>query len=387
MASQRTSNIAGIVVAIILISSGAVLLVLNQLDFGPGNGTTTTLGPTEDFVPIDELMAATFDGKGFADEPDSSSTISSTLSAIDLLSEFDLISSPITHDMLNDTYNSIMEREHPNGGFQEVVGFADQSLEATALSARTLRLMNRLTQSVISGVRTYLGQTFRGGLSYENWISEGVLMEKYWGLRCAHETDSLGYLGLKPITLDNIFDEGEEPGVGTDPVLWTGEIYYGTALDQKNLVDRLTIFECFEYMIPNPLHRPVIIGLLVNETNSVNQLATMIDESIDQNNIDFEFILTAFRILTNSGNMSLVFEDNIVTERINYFQEKISSVVDIETAKANPNSTISEILAMTKIERLISFNLNHEFIKIPECYCCCKSLVLLVIVKLPFSYT
>lgn len=370
MASQKSRNVVGLVVVIILISSGGLilggLLIFNQ----PGNNngattttTTTTVGPAEDFVPIDELVAATFDGIGFADEPDSSSTISSTLSAIELLSEFSLINSSITHDMLNETYNAIMEREHPNGGFQEVVGFADQSLEATALSCRTLRLMNRLTQDVTSGVRSFLADEFRGGLSYANWIIEGVLSEKYWGLRCAHETDSIGYLGLNPITLDNIFDDGEDPGVGTDPVLWTNEIFYGTQLDREPLADRLTILECFEYMIPNPLDRPVLIGLLVNESNTVNELSSMYSEESGLISNDLEFTWTVFRILTNTGNMSCIFSSENAMERINQIQEQIETVVDIENVRANPNATILEILFLTQIKRLISFKLDHGFIE------------------------
>jgi hypothetical protein len=345
MSSQKLSDIGRFVLAIILILSAGLilggLLLLDQSGFTTENVTTTTLGPTEDFMPIDELVAATFDGTGFADEPNSSSTLSSTLSAMELLSEFDLVNSSITHDMLDNTYSAIMEREHPNGGFQEVAGFADQSLEATALSARTLRLMNRLTQSVISGVRTYLAEEFRGALSYTNWISEGVLMDKYWGLRFAHETDSLAYMGLKPITLDNVFDEGGEPDIGTDPVLWTGEIYYGTELDQETLADRLTIFECFEYMIPNPLHRPVLIGLLVNESNTVNQLCSMYNEESGLIDNDLAFTWAALRILTNTGNMSRVFNNENAIARISQIQAQIQAVVDIENARANPNATIS----------------------------------------------
>lgn len=367
MSSQKPTKIVGFAVVIVLISSGGLILGGLLIPNQPGNNTETvtitTTGLIEDFVPIDELVAATFDGTGFGDEPGSSSTISSTLSAIELLSEFNLINSSITQDMLNDTYNAIMEREHPNGGFQEVAGFADQSLEATALSARTLRLMNRLTVDVIISVRTFLIDEFRGGLSYENWISEGVLTQKYWGLRCAHETGAIVYIGLKPITLDNIFEVGEDPGIGTDPVLWTDEIYYGTRLDQETLADRLIILECFEYMIPNPLDRPVLIGLLVNESNTMNELCSMYSEESGLISNSIEFTWTVFRILTNTGNMSHIFSGENSMMRINQIQEQIDAVVDIENARANPNATISEILFLTKIERLIAFNLDHGFIE------------------------
>ena len=371
MSSQRSSIIVGLVVVVILISSGGLLILFSQTEFDPGNETTTTtttttmMEPNDDFVNIEEIVAATFDGIGFAEEEGSDSTISSTLKGVELLSDYDLIDCSLTKEMLNDTYDAIMEREHPNGGFSEVPGALYQSLESTALSLRTLRLMDRLEQTTKNGIISYLWDEFGGGLSCENWITEGVWEVKYWGLRCAYEIGNIGYIGLKPITLDNIFEEGEEPGAGTDPVLWIGEVFFGTQLDTKTLSDRLIIFECFEYMIPNPLHRPVLIGLLVNESDTVNQLVSMFDETSGLVDNDFEFTWTVFRILTNTGNMTHIFDSENGAERINRIQEQIDAVVDIDNARANPNATVSEIFFMTKIAQLIAFNLDHGYIENP----------------------
>ena len=368
MSSQRTSILGGAIIVFILITSGGLLIFFGQTEFDPGNETettrtTTTTGPNDGFVNIEEIVAATFDGIGFTEEEGSNSTISSTLKGVEILSDYDLIDCPLTKEMLNDTYDAIMEREHPNGGFSEVPGELYQSLEATALSLRTLRLMDRLVQTTKNGIISYLSNEFSGGLSYENWISEGVLEEKYWGLRCAYEIGNIANIGVKPITLDNIFEEGEEPGAGTDPVLWTGEIYFGTQLDTKTLSDRLIIFECFEYMIPDPLHRPVLIGLLVDESDTVNQLASMFYETSGLVDNDFEFTWTVFRILTNTGNMTHIFDSENGAERIDRIQEQIDTVIDIDNAQANPNATVSEIFFMTKIAQLIAFNLDHGFIE------------------------
>jgi len=116
-------------------------------------------------------------------------------------------------------------------------------------------------------------------------------------------------------------------------------------------------------MIPNPLHRPTIVGLLVDETNTVDQLASMFDETSGLVNNDYQFTWKAFRILTNTGNMTHIYDNENGTRRIDWLQEQIQAVVDIENARANPNATISDIFFLTKIARLIAFNLNHGFIE------------------------
>ncbi|MHA2300895.1 MAG: hypothetical protein ACXACD_08060 [Candidatus Thorarchaeota archaeon] len=366
MPREGTSYVVYLVIALILIAGGISIFVLYEsVDLGNNTTTTTTTTTVIDdgFEPLENILAETFDGTGFGNTSGSSASVESTLNAAELIHFFDLSDSAILHGMINATFNEIMSMHHPNGGFREDVYDLYPDRKVTALYVRTIRLLGLLDMDIHNDMIDFFLHELGGPLSYERWINDGILDEKYWVLRVAYEIDFTQAIGLMPITLDNVFEQGEDPGIGTDPVLWVGELYYGQQFDAESYDDRLMILECFEYMIRNPLHRPIIFGLLVNESSTVNQLATMYNDTSGLVNNNLKDTWTAFRTLTNTGNLSLIFDAEHSDERLSLLQERIDSVVDIENGRANPNATISEILVLTKISNIIDYNLNHGFIQ------------------------
>ena len=365
MTKYRASDVVGIVVAILLISSGGFLLISFQSNLFPGNGNTTTITePNDGFVKIEELVASTFKDIGFGPAPGENSTIESTAEALELLSEFNLIDAPLLEPAIDATYEYTMARRAGDGGFHPVIDTWMTDSKTTALSVRILRLMNRLDEDTILDVKRYLDTWY----SLENWFDE-PFEGKYWNLRCAHELDvpnNLRQIGLYELTLENIYDPGEDPGMDTGrPILWSDQIFFEYGFNEEPLLRRLQILECFEYMVPNPLHRPIIFGLLVNESDTVEQLLSLYDNESGLMNRSMDFTWMTYRTLTNTGNLSQLLytpDDNSVS-RLIQMQERISSVVDMETARANPNATISEVLLLVRIANILEYNLNHGFIE------------------------
>ena len=375
MSSNRRLNVVGILVCFLLISSGGYLLLTYQPNLDPENGNTTSMtDPYEDFVSIEEIVAASFKEIGFGEAPGENSSIEATVKALELLSEFDLIDSPSIQDILNLTYEATIARHAGDGGFHPTVDDWETDLRITALSVKILRLLNRLDEGMILSVTRYLTNYLGSLLRLENWLSSSIFDYKYWALRCVIEFDvpnNLRKIGLYELSLDNVYSAGEDPGMDTGrPILWDYEIYFPYQFTPRPLAQRLLILESFEYMIPNPLLRPYIISLLVNSSDTINELVEMYDSSNGLVNNSLEFTWMTYRTLTNTGRMTRVFDSNETS--LNQIQGQINSVIDFETARADPQASIFEILLLTKIANILTFNLNHGFIEEGESvlYCC-----------------
>jgi len=362
---KRTAIVGVVVIAVVLVGT---LLALNTLNPLPTNTdtdtTTTTTEPTttepegpqvpEGFVSIVELINATFDGVGFADAPEENSTLESTLTAIEILSELDLLSGEDIQGVLNLTADAIKDTQDPMGGFRD----PDEiwpDVRRTALSLRILNLMGRLDSNTENKARAYLADQFLGGLSFDGLITDGVLSKNYWGIMGALEMDQIRTVtDFNTLTIaNNVFSYGDSVPSPPTPVLYSNETYwdYPSAFVDKSFGTRTMILEVFEMIIRHSEEYPTIIPLLVDINSTILNIIDTYNSTTGIFNGGFTQSSKMFRLLVSMGALDDMFFENSTGEaRLNLFVSYVNSTIH------PPTDTCALGLSIIELHSVVSSN-------------------------------
>lgn len=359
------SGVALILVIGIVITSGMAIILTQP---GPGtdgtNTTTTTptqpppVDPYEDYEDITTLLKRCFDGeKGFAESEGENSTIESTLVAAELISRFSLQDSSELIYEINATVEYIKSRQDVGfGGFRRE-GDIHQSPEVTALCVSILNRLDRMDDSTRIKASTYIG-AYYVGQTFDNWLSEGVLEIKTWGMIAAVELGGPRLVcDVGSISVDeNVFNLGDTIPLFTDLVLYRGEFHFGpTYFDTKSLSERIMNLETFERMVEHRSERPEIVNLLVNTTNTVNELVSEYNSTTGLFSGGLSASVVRFRLLASAGSINLIFDVSNGTDRMTALRSEVANRVDLSGKRCAPGESIADVLHLSQISDILDY--------------------------------
>jgi len=356
---ERKSIVALLVVATILVSGTTVVIFFQGLHFGVPDTTitttdsVTTLDPYENYSLVEDLLESTFDGHGFAAAPGENSTFETTFRASELVQKCRLWDSPRLADEFNATRDYIMSFQAGLGGFR-LEGDIYESPQGTALCSGILNRLRMMDASVLLLARMWLAGYYKG-LTLDRWLTQGVLEGKngkWWGLRAAVELGSPGYCvkGGYISVEENVFNQGDDIPPLTDPIIYRGELHFGeTVFDTNTLSRRLMFLETFICAIKYPQEGPEIINLLVNTTNTVNEIVSTYNSTTGLFANNLETSARFYRLLSWTGNLSLVFPEPLASERMNSLQEFITDAIDFLGKRYRPGETIESLFHLSQI--------------------------------------
>jgi hypothetical protein len=342
-------------------------------------GPPQSTGPT--MQPIADIVASRFDGKGFSDNAGENSTLRSTVAALELLNETGSIEPGLFKDQFDAITKSLLSLQDARGGFRLTPDEERPDIQTTALSVEALILMGRLNQTTRIQVINYLYYYFYGGLSFDNWLTDGVFSVKYWGLVCASELDCiisiLGHgssysAGLQPITLnENVFLSavtGYEINGLMKPVIVWDDLHFANNVSgsdpfnlDMDLQTRLMVLHSFDILIAKDEEKPTMIGMLVNCSKTTEALVSEYDPSTGLFNADPVRSEAAFRTLKMIGKLNRVLGTNTGSQRLDALWGRIDKTLNPVSMTAWGNASVFEMLSMLRISRTVPDNLNGSF--------------------------
>ncbi|MFQ5834198.1 MAG: hypothetical protein ACE5H4_15955 [Candidatus Thorarchaeota archaeon] len=355
---------ASALILVLILAAGIIgFLVMSELGPSPESATTTTTtDPYAEYPSIEELLLSVFDGaKGFGDSEGENSTIESTLRAAELIHRYHLANSSLLEASINVTADYIKSHQEGSGRFyfgSDLFPDPTEVLETTVKCAKILNRLNRMDDTTMSYIRRYLGNFFRGGLAFDNWITDGVFEAKYWGLLLANETSVFGLiLDTYPLTInENVFSRGDDIPPDTSPILYRNETYfpdYGFWQHYEPFSQRLMVLESFECMVKYRHERPTLINLLVDTTIIVDEILMLFDSTTGLFEGGLENHVRLLRLLASVGKIDAILNET-VPQRLEALHSMIEDTVIVDRSKCVLGKTMTELLAMTQMHDILA---------------------------------
>ena len=334
-------------------------------------GPPPSTGPK--MQPIADIVVGRFDGKGFSDNTGEASTLNSTVSALELLNETGALRPGLFKDQFDAITKNILALQDDGGGFRITPDADRPDIQTTALSVKALILMGRLDQHTRVQAIRYLSNYFYGGLTLDNWLTDGIFSVKYWGLVCASELDCLSVIGLQPLTLNETVFLSQVTGAQINgdlrPVIEWGKLHFAnpvTGSDPFNqdmdLQQRLMVLQSFDILVAKDEEKPTLIGLLVNCSKTTDDLEAEYVPSAGLFRADPVHSETAFRALKMIGKMNKVLAIDVGFQRLDAVRGRIAKTLNTASMTAWGNASVSEMLSMLRISRTVPDKLSGSYI-------------------------
>ena len=320
---------------------------------------TVTSGPiVDDTIDVGAFVATTFDGYGYADYAGGSSSIESTLNALELLSEYDLIGLGDWEHQFDEVGSFIRSLQESSGGFKENVQDLRPNIKTTAQCLKALNMMGELDDTSRKNAYVYLSNYFKGGLNFDSWITDGVFEIKYWGLVAAEAIGNTEHiLGLPHLSLSNVklSDERIDDGF-TTTLVWGAEhfssnskqdIFKGMSFDEK-----LLVVDTFELLISQPDERSTIINLLVNTDSLVEDISRTYDEVqglFVGGSSSLQFTANVIETLDSIGRLGDVLSENPDNGKVVALRNTIQDYISNVSLEVSRTSSVTKILAASEI--------------------------------------
>jgi hypothetical protein len=379
---NRGMIVAGLLIISLVVASvfWGLSLVLQDNDNGNATGTTptTTIEESNGFISVVDFVESTFDGKGFANESDTNSTLQSTFFAVQLLDLLNLTDEIDLQDEFSAIADVIIADQDQSGYFGAWNDSSTEKLRKTAYSITILQKIGQLDEDTEMRCYKYLATYFLGGLELDDWIPHAVFMNHYWGLMAAKGMDNIFILGLRELTIDgNVFELGDTNYTIGEKLYWNETFYSERDLlwfEGLPMHERLRIIESFEWMMSYRYECPTLINLLVNTTNTIrdvvnwyNYTSGLFDDApyeptgyltpppvLDPTPLESSRM---FRLLISMGGLDEIFNETSRESLLLKISEQVQEIVDIDKNECNPNSTLNDILAMTQTWLDINYGL------------------------------
>ena len=279
-----------------LVRSIAVTAVLLMLFVGM---TVMADATPDDIEPVKlpDYILSCYDPytQGFGDQPGYSSTLDTTLHAVNLLvgqTDPKTWSKGLIHAL-----DTIVERYTAMQSWNRA-GFQLETQEApdfrtSALILETLQALDRLDSVDVEEVLRYLWSSYRYSLTFDSrWFTEGDFDSKYWALRTAYVIEdyalvhynrsAIGQLGLSKLDLDLVLapDMNRADFIEHIPYLTWGELLFeeseifGGGFENEPYDRQLQIIESFQLLLDCPIQSPAIVSMLVDTERLANNVAS-----------------------------------------------------------------------------------------------------------------
>jgi hypothetical protein len=328
---KRANRMLGIITFVFLI-----LMVINQTAYA------TSMDDRLDVMTVPDYIYNCYDGNGFANQPGLRSTLATTLEAVQLLQQYDQSQwSSGTWQILNDIVDDYAGMQSGyRGGF--VLGSNDApDFKTTALVLETLRLLNRIDAIDIQMVERYLWSSFRGSLSLEHLLSDGLFEDKYWAIRAADSIDNIEILGLRQIDLENIISPDaslmEFPEID-EYIRWKSMILsndskYGGGFEAQSFADKTRIIEILDLIINDDSYNPTIMPTLFDVDRFVEEATADYNKSTGMimtrsGNIDSKRTAQMYDVLDKIGELDELYDFDFGAYRAVEVSRKINALLD-----------------------------------------------------------
>ncbi|MBD3407070.1 MAG: hypothetical protein GF411_13205 [Candidatus Lokiarchaeota archaeon] len=316
-----------------------------------------------------------YDGQGFADYPGGSSTLESTLNAVKLMS---YVSDPIPRKYWMHIEHIVEKYKNMQSPFRG--GFVDGDIlsnspdfRTSALIIETLNLLNRIHEINISWVQRYILSSFHESLSYDRWFTEGDLEQKYWALRTAFAINNVSLLGIRPISLNDVF-----PTINTrnnypedEIYLALGEHYFETentgTFSKQGYETQLRMIETISMMIDDKTHQTTLFPLLIDTENTVRILTESLDSSDGLKHSSDLLSISAstkiYRALSYLGMVYTPFRDEFGLHRALCAIQEVKKQKNLETQSQKTNNMrLSDLISLNTIEEILLDSFNGEIL-------------------------
>jgi hypothetical protein len=323
-------------------------------------------------MTVPDYIFECWDGSGYADYPRGVSDMETTLKAVELLYEYQNKWHRGTWQQLDSLAEQYAAMQSPyRGGF--VFGDVDvdsPDFKTTALILETLDEMGRLDVVDTSMVIRYLWSSFRGSINLRSLLTEGLFEDKYWAIKAADTLNSIQILGLREINLDNIiasdanmaeFPELDQYYRWNNHLLSNNEVVT-TGFESRDLVEKLQVIDCLDYIIEDNLTQTLISSFIDLET-FVSDIETRIDNDTGMVMTDstLDTILTSdfYEGLDKIGKVHTLFNDDMGTQKI------VDAIQEVETRLDRMSSeyiSISELHSLDQINDILNDTINLPII-------------------------
>jgi len=274
----------------------------------------------EDNIPIATLIELSFDDSGIADRVFADgSTLESTVNALELIQLMELKYTESMRWRYDKLADHILSLQDSGGGFKASNDSARPDIKTTALSLKALNVMGRLDTETRAKAHFYLGNFFSRGLSFDEWLTNGVFEPKYWGLVAAKELGGVSAIGMEELSMSNVYTS--QPDEISSVVLLWDDIYFKSnssdPLNDMSVEEQIQVIDIFRFMISNEKHRPTLLNLLIDPTSMLNTLMDGYNETTGlfgrtATETTLDYSESVYRLLSELGDLGRVFDTCVI---------------------------------------------------------------------------